>query len=56
MARTRCVKCASGATSIEYSLIAAFIGLSIIMAAASVGTEMQGPFEEATSGLQLRKQ
>ena len=43
-----------GATSIEYALIAAFIGLVIITAAANVGTEVQGTFTDVQKGMQKR--
>ena len=43
-----------GATSIEYALIAAFIGLVLISAAAIVGTELQGTFETVETGLAKR--
>ena len=45
----------SGATAIEYSLIAAMIGLVIITVLTSVGTELQGPFSDAASGLKGRR-
>lgn len=45
----------SGATSIEYSLIAAFIGLAIITVLQSVGTEVKGPFIDAETGLKKRQ-
>lgn len=44
----------SGATAIEYSLIAAGIGLAIITAVQSVGVEVQGPFVDTATGLQKR--
>lgn len=46
--------CQSGATAIEYSLIAAMIGLAIITAVQNVGIEVQGPFRDTTTGLQKR--
>lgn len=44
----------SGATAIEYSLIASFIGLAIIAAAQAVGFELQSIFSDAESGLKRR--
>lgn len=41
----------SGATSIEYSLIAALIGLAIISAAGSIGSNISKPFEIASQNL-----
>lgn len=48
------VRSDSGATSIEYSLIAAFIAIAIITVLQQVGTEVQGPFQDATTGLKKR--
>lgn len=48
------IDCQSGATAIEYSMIAAMIGLAIITAVQSVGVEVQGPFVDTTAGLQKR--
>ena len=45
----------SGATAIEYSLIAGMIGLVIITAVTSLGIEIQGPFYDAASGLKGRR-
>ena len=44
----------SGVTSIEYSLIAAMIAMAIIGVVSQVGQEVQGPFTDATTGLQKR--
>jgi len=40
----RFAKCESGATAIEYGLIAALIGVAIITAVTSVGTGLNGTF------------
>jgi len=47
-------KCESGATAIEYGLIAALIGVAIITVVNNVGTEIQGTFTDVQSGLQKR--
>jgi len=47
-------KCESGATAIEYSLIAAMIGLGLITAATNVGSELQEPFNDVQATLQDR--
>lgn len=44
----------SGATSIEYGLIAALIAIGIITAATSVGTEVSGTFDDVATGLAAR--
>lgn len=41
----------SGATSIEYGLIAGFIAIVIITAVARVGTNLRGKFNVAANGL-----
>ena len=41
----------SGATAIEYGLIAAGIGVAIISAVWAVGTSLQGLFGQVTSSL-----
>ena len=41
----------SGATSIEYSLIAALIGLAIISAASSIGSNIGKPLDIASGNL-----
>jgi pilus assembly protein Flp/PilA len=50
----RFVKCESGATAIEYGLIAALIGVVVIGAVTAVGTEVKGTFEDIKSGLTAR--
>ena len=40
----------SGATSIEYAIIAGLIGLSIITSATNVGTEVAGAFTSVATG------
>jgi pilus assembly protein Flp/PilA len=44
----------SGATAIEYGLIAALIAVVIIGAVTLVGTELESVFEEIETGLQDR--
>jgi pilus assembly protein Flp/PilA len=44
----------SGATAIEYSLIAAFIGIAIVSVLQTVGIEVRGPFEDVDKGLKKR--
>lgn len=44
----------SGATAIEYSLIAALIGLALVAVLVQVGIELKGPFQEVQTGLQQR--
>lgn len=44
----------SGATAIEYSLIAAFIGIAIIGVLQTVGVEVRGPYSDTTTGLKGR--
>lgn len=41
----------SGATAIEYGLIAALIGVAIIVAVRAVGTSLQGTFNGVSAGL-----
>jgi pilus assembly protein Flp/PilA len=48
-------KCESGATAIEYGLIAALIGVAIIAAVQGVSTEIQGTFNDVKAGLLSRK-
>ena len=50
----RFVKCESGATSIEYGLIAALIGVAIITVVQNAGTEIKAVFTEIEGGLQKR--
>ena len=47
----RFVKDESGATAIEYGLIAAGIALAIIGAVQTVGTKLNGTFSSVSSGL-----
>jgi pilus assembly protein Flp/PilA len=47
-------KCESGATAIEYGLIAALIGVVIITAVTSVGTEVGNTFNDIKDGLATR--
>ena len=49
----RFIACRSGATAVEYSLIAALIALAIVSAVASVGEQVQVPFRDAEAGLRL---
>lgn len=44
----------SGATAIEYALIAAFIALVIITAATSIGTELRATFTDVDTGFKSR--
>lgn len=44
----------SGATAIEYSMIAALIALAIITAAQLLGIELVGVFESIETGLKKR--
>ncbi len=46
------VKCESGATAIEYGLIGALIGVVIIAAVTTVGTDVKTTFEKISGGLQ----
>jgi pilus assembly protein Flp/PilA len=41
----------SGATAIEYALIATFVALAIITAATSVGTNLSNTFSNVSNGL-----
>jgi pilus assembly protein Flp/PilA len=50
----RFVKCESGATAIEYGLIAALISVGIIAVVTSVGTEIKGTFTQVETGLKAR--
>ncbi len=47
----RFVKNESGATAIEYGLIAALIALAIMVGAGSLGTELDAKFQELGSTL-----
>lgn len=46
----------SGATAIEYALIAAFISLVLITAATQIGLELTATFNEIDGGLKSRPQ
>ena len=48
---TRLVHDESGATAIEYGLIAALIAVAIITAATSVGTSLSGTFNTVSTSL-----
>lgn len=50
----RFLKDDSGATAIEYALIAAFIALVIITAATGIGTELKATFTDVDGGLKGR--
>lgn len=47
----RFVKDESGATAIEYGLIAAGIALAVIVAVQSTGTNLKGTFEKVAAGV-----
>ena len=47
-------KCESGATAIEYGLIAALIGVAIIAVVNNAGTEIKGTFNDVQTGLKKR--
>lgn len=44
----RFVKCESGATAIEYGLIAALVAVGIIAAATTLGTEISETFKKVS--------
>lgn len=48
------VKCESGATAIEYGLIAALISVGIITVVTNVGNEIEATFTEVETGLKAR--
>ncbi|MFT5509532.1 MAG: pilus assembly protein Flp/PilA [Hyphomicrobiaceae bacterium] len=48
---SRFAKCESGATAIEYGLIAALIGVAIITAVTSVGTGISDTFGNVSAQL-----
>ncbi|MEL6373892.1 MAG: Flp family type IVb pilin [Pseudomonadota bacterium] len=50
----RFAQCESGATAIEYGLIAALIGVAIITVVTNVGTEIKGTFADVDAGLKTR--
>ena len=47
----RFVKCESGATAIEYGLIAALIGVAIITVVGQVGSSINATFTSVKTGL-----
>ncbi len=47
----RFAKCESGATAIEYGLIAALISVAIITVVTNVGTSLSATFQEVDKGL-----
>ncbi len=47
-------KCESGATAIEYGLIAALIGVAIIAVLQLTSTELKGTFNDVVTGLKAR--
>ena len=47
----RFAKCESGATAIEYGLIAALIGVFIITIVGQVGTSIKNTFQSVKTGL-----
>ncbi|MEZ5817745.1 MAG: Flp family type IVb pilin [Hyphomicrobiaceae bacterium] len=47
-------KCESGATAIEYGLIAALISVASIAAITNVSSELQGTFNDVQGALQNR--
>ena len=53
---SRFLKNQSGATAIEYALIAAFISLVLIASAILIGTELEAVFSEVDSGFKSRPQ
>ena len=50
----RFMKDESGATAIEYGLIAALIGVVIITVVTNVGSEIKGTFQDVEDGLKKR--
>ncbi len=48
---TRFIKDESGATAIEYGLIAALIGVAIIVGATAIGSNVNGRFEQIASSV-----
>jgi pilus assembly protein Flp/PilA len=47
----RFVKCESGATAIEYGLIASLIGVAIITVVTALGTQLNVTFAKVTAGM-----
>ena len=50
----RFIKDESGATAIEYGLIATLIGVVIITVVTNVGSEIKGTFQDVEDGLKKR--
>ena len=50
----RLIKCRSGATAVEYSIIAGIIGIALITVLGGSAVEIQGIFEDVEEGLQKR--
>lgn len=48
---SRFIKDESGATAIEYGLIAALIAVVLITVLGTVGTNLQGKFQEVSDGI-----
>jgi pilus assembly protein Flp/PilA len=48
---SRFAKCESGATAIEYGLIASLIGVAIISAVTTTGTKLAGTFDKVQTQL-----
>ena len=46
---TRFAKCESGATAIEYGLIAALIGVAIVTAVGGVGNQIGNTFDDVST-------
>ena len=46
----RFAACGSGATAVEYSLIAGLIAIAIIAAVQNVGEQLQVPFRDVAAG------
>jgi pilus assembly protein Flp/PilA len=44
----------SGATAIEYGMIAGFIGIALVSTLVNIGTEVKGPFVDVEAGLKKR--
>jgi pilus assembly protein Flp/PilA len=51
---SRFVKCESGATAIEYGLIAALLGVAIVTVLLAVQTELKATFTGVEDGLKKR--
>ncbi len=47
----RFVRCESGATAIEYGLIASLIGVAIIAATQALGNQLNSTFNKVTDGI-----